>query len=145
MAPEAEATVAAATGRTEIVASGGGGHRRWSDLVGQAAGVDVVEEAADGDGVRDERMLPYPGNVVAKGADLVVRGAEGRQVGGAGGVPYSALQSCFIHGHGAPGVGDDEDPFDAEQVDAEDECGHRPVVGATARVAQDLRVAGTQT
>src|SRR5918996_3317748 len=137
MAPEAEATVAAATGRTEIAPSNGGGHWRWSDLVAQPAGVHVVEEAADRDGVRDERMLPYAGNVVAKGAELVLHGAEGWQDDRVAGLPHSALQRCLAHGHGAPGVGDDEDPLDAEQVHAQDERDHRLVVRPAAGVAQD--------
>ena len=53
---------------------------------------------------------------------------------------HSAEVGLGGRGHGAPGVRDDDDPVDPEQVDAEDERLQGRLGDACTGVAEDLRV-----
>lgn len=85
-------------------------------------------------------------HVLLEGGDLVtddVEGLPGRVEAGRGVDPLVQL-GLAVAGDGAAGVRDDEDARDVEQVCAEDERLEGLRRDASARVAEDLGVAGLQ-
>ena len=113
-----------------------------SGVPSQQTGVDVVHEAADLDPIGDQRMGPDTVDVLDQRGQLVVDDVEGLPRGvdpGGGGDPLVKLRLGGGR-HRAPGVRDDEDPVDAEQVDAQHERLQRLGRHPAARVAEDLRV-----
>jgi hypothetical protein len=112
----------------------------------QQPGVDVVQEAAHGDGVRDQRVRTHHPDVVLQRGLLVLDHTEG--------LPRRVLRGGLADprpelverggGHGAPRVRDDQDPFDAEQVHAEHQRLQGGVGHATAGIAEDLGVTGLE-
>ena len=83
-------------------------------------------------------------HVGEQGLALVVDDVEALPRGvltGRGADPLAQL-GLGVAGHGAPGVGDDEDALDPEQVHAEDERLEGVGGDAAAGVAEDLGVAG---
>src|SRR5680860_1667461 len=108
--------------------------------------VDVVQEAPDGDPLRDERVRAHLAHVVAESAFLVRHHAEvlpGRVLAGRGGDAVAKLVEGR-GGHRTPGVGYDEDPLHVQQVDAEHERLEGLRGDAATGVPEDLGVPGRE-
>jgi hypothetical protein len=115
---------------------------RASALLRDQAGVDVVHEAADLDRLRDQRVRADPADVLPERGQLVVDHVEGVP----GGVltrrrPDALLELALgVQRHRAPGVRDDQDSADAEQVHAQHERLQGRVGDPATGVAEDLGI-----
>lgn len=117
-----------------------------SDVPREQTGVDVVDEAADRDGVGHQRVGADAADVLGERRELVVDDVELLPAGvraGRGGDPVLEL-ALGMGGHRAARVRDDEDASYAEQVHAEDQRFERLRGDAPAGVAEDLGVAVLQ-
>ena len=111
----------------------------------EAAGGDVVDEAADGDGLRNPGMSAKFLELVADIFVDVLKGEEegGGDGGGAGAVLNASAEVLLAGVHeAAVGVVDDHKLFGAEEVMRDEEGAERIVGDDAAGIANDVGVSG---